>query len=82
MMTDGPKLVKRSKLKKDPDAENCNTPVRMKTIVTSLQIWKTAHPGGPSQKPRKKSLKTTNKLKSQYSQKMERQQPSSSKDLN
>ena len=63
-MADCPKLAKRRKLEKDPDAENAKTAIHLdmtKKSVTSVQIWKTVHLNGPSQKPRKRFLKTTNK---------------------
>ena len=72
MMTDCPKLAKRRKLEEDPEAENVKiaTPQDMtKKTVTSEPIWKIVQPNGTSQKPRKKSLKTTNKPKNLLNQK-------------
>ena len=66
MMADCPKLAKRRKLEEDPDAEKFKIAIHLdmtKKTVTSVPISKSAHLNAPSQKTRKKVLKTTNKPK-------------------
>ena len=85
MMADCPKLAKRRKLEEDPDAQkcpNCNTQDMMNKIATLARSWKIVRLNRLLQKHRKRLSIVTNKPKNPIKPKMERQQPSSSKDLN
>ena len=85
MMADCPKLAKRCKLEKDPDAEkcqNCNTPGHDEENCYFGANMENRPPKWTLTEAQKKVIENSKQAKKPIKPKMERQQQSSSKDLN
>ena len=85
MMADCPKLAKRRKLEEDPDAEkcqNCNTPGHDEENCYFGANMENRPPKWTLTEAQKKVIENYKQAKKPIKPKMERQQQSSSKDLN
>ena len=85
MMADCPKLAKRRKLEEDPDAEkrqNCNTPGLDEEKCYFGENMENRPPKWTLTEDQKEVIENYKQAKKPLKPKMERQQQSSSKDLN
>ena len=85
MMADCPKLAKRRKLEEDPEAEkcqNCNTPGHQEENCYFGANMENRPPKWTLTEAKKKVIETYKQARKPIKPKIERQQQSSSKDLN